>query len=234
MLFLFVASFLHQRKLKVLHRNLSESKCPQVSRTLLSILTDLNSVLVRMVSAGRLISDSYRLFTMFWGIVPRAQVSYNPSPGVYKDLGCGKVVIWCILLIYVFTVTIVWFFPVMLMILSYRDTWGKVVIIFIVCSIHILGYYFFNDIDSTLGKRCAVFAFHIGWDCQVFFNVLSVPFLIIFMVSPITGSIVVVRCHIFSISLPRTSYIFILLYSLKNTLLSVGTDIWITMYVFLL
>ena len=42
----------------VFHRNLSDSKSPQVSRTLLSILADLNSAVVWMVSSRLLISKS--------------------------------------------------------------------------------------------------------------------------------------------------------------------------------
>ena len=42
----------------VFHRNLSDNKCPQVSRTLLSILTDLNNAVVWTVSTHPLISKS--------------------------------------------------------------------------------------------------------------------------------------------------------------------------------
>ena len=42
----------------VFHWNLSDSKCPQVSRTLLSILTDLNNAVVWVVSTRPLISKS--------------------------------------------------------------------------------------------------------------------------------------------------------------------------------
>ena len=54
--------FLHQRKLVVFHWSLSDSKSPQVSRTLLSILANLNSVLVWMVTTRPLISKSSRPF----------------------------------------------------------------------------------------------------------------------------------------------------------------------------
>ena len=42
----------------VFHRSLSDSKSPQVSRTLLSILVDLNNSVVSMVSTRSLISTS--------------------------------------------------------------------------------------------------------------------------------------------------------------------------------
>ena len=47
----------------VSHRSLSHSKSFQVSRTLLSILADLNNVVVWMISSCPLISKSSRLFT---------------------------------------------------------------------------------------------------------------------------------------------------------------------------
>ena len=42
----------------VFHRGLSDSKSPQVSRTLLSILANLNNAVVWMVSAHPLIPNS--------------------------------------------------------------------------------------------------------------------------------------------------------------------------------
>ena len=47
---LYSLDFLHQRLLMVFHCSLSDSKSPQVSRTLLSILAVLNNVVVWMVS----------------------------------------------------------------------------------------------------------------------------------------------------------------------------------------
>ena len=44
------------------HSNLSDSKSPKVSRTLLSILIDLNNAVVRMVSARPSISKTSRFF----------------------------------------------------------------------------------------------------------------------------------------------------------------------------
>ena len=54
------------------HRNLSDSKSPQVFRTLFSSLDDLNSVLVWMVST---IAESSSLCTNHMVTVPRAPVS---------------------------------------------------------------------------------------------------------------------------------------------------------------
>ena len=58
---LLVESFSHQQTLMVLHWSWSNSKYPQVSRTLLSILTDINNARVKMDSR-LLISKSSRLF----------------------------------------------------------------------------------------------------------------------------------------------------------------------------
>ena len=53
---------------------LLEIKCEQVSRTLLSILTDFNNVVIRMVSSCPLISMSSSLLTNPPGIVPSALI----------------------------------------------------------------------------------------------------------------------------------------------------------------
>ena len=50
------SSFLHQPLAIVSHTSLSDSKSPQISRTLLSILADLNNAVVWMVSTRPLIS----------------------------------------------------------------------------------------------------------------------------------------------------------------------------------
>ena len=56
--YLLLESLSHKCKLMVFHWSLSDSKSPQVSRTLLSILTDLNNALIWMVSTRPLISKS--------------------------------------------------------------------------------------------------------------------------------------------------------------------------------
>ena len=56
-------SFSLQHQLKIFNWSLSDSKSPQVSRTLLSILANFNSVVVWMVSTYIFISNSSSLFT---------------------------------------------------------------------------------------------------------------------------------------------------------------------------
>ena len=56
----------------VFHCSLSDSQSPQVSRTLLSILADLNNVVVWMIFTFPLISKSSRSFTKPLGFVPSA------------------------------------------------------------------------------------------------------------------------------------------------------------------
>ena len=58
LLLLFTQSFSHQHYPMVFHWSLSDSKSPQVSRTLLSILAVLNNAVVWMVSTRPLISKS--------------------------------------------------------------------------------------------------------------------------------------------------------------------------------
>ena len=59
----------------VVHWSWSYSKCPQVSRTLLSILADLNNVVVWMVSTLPLTSKSSSPWSNPLGIVPRALIT---------------------------------------------------------------------------------------------------------------------------------------------------------------
>ena len=59
----------------VFHWSLSDSNSPQVSRTLLSILADLNNVVVWMVSTCPLISKSSSPFTKPLGIIPSALIT---------------------------------------------------------------------------------------------------------------------------------------------------------------
>ena len=63
----------------VSHKSLSDSKSPQVYRTL-SILTDLNNAIVWMISTYHLISNSSSLFTNYMGTVPRAPLVVPPLP----------------------------------------------------------------------------------------------------------------------------------------------------------
>ena len=59
----------------VFHWSLSDSKCPQVSRTLLSILAVLNNVLVWMVFSHPLISKSSSVFNNLLVTVPKAPIT---------------------------------------------------------------------------------------------------------------------------------------------------------------
>ena len=65
--------------LRIFHVSLSDIKYSQVSRTILSILTDLNSVIVWMVSTRPLISKSSIPFNNPLVIVPRAPTTIGIS-----------------------------------------------------------------------------------------------------------------------------------------------------------
>ena len=65
-------SFSHHYQLIVLLGSLRDSKSSQISRTLLSILADLNDAVVWVVSTCALISKSSSPFTNRLGIVPSA------------------------------------------------------------------------------------------------------------------------------------------------------------------
>ena len=67
MIILLFASFSHQHELVIFHGNLSDSKSPWVSRSLLSILANLTNSVVRIVSILPLISNFTSLFTSLWG-----------------------------------------------------------------------------------------------------------------------------------------------------------------------
>ena len=67
--------FSHQRKLMVFHWRLSDSKFPQVSRTLFSILTVFDNAVVWMVSTRSPTSKSSRLFNNRLVTVPKAPIT---------------------------------------------------------------------------------------------------------------------------------------------------------------
>ena len=74
--FLFIhLSFSHQRHLMVFHWTLRDSKSPQVSRTLLSILAVLNNIVVWMVSTRPLTSKSSSPFSNPLVTVPNAPIT---------------------------------------------------------------------------------------------------------------------------------------------------------------
>ena len=68
-------SFSYQRKLMVFHWGLSDSKSPQVSRTLLSILAVFNNAVVWMVSTRPPTSKSSRPFNNPLVTVPKAPIT---------------------------------------------------------------------------------------------------------------------------------------------------------------
>ena len=68
-------SFSHQRKLMVFPWSLSDSKSPQVSRTLLSILAVFNNVVIWIFSARPPTSKSSRPFNNPLVTVPKAPVT---------------------------------------------------------------------------------------------------------------------------------------------------------------
>ena len=70
-----IESFSHHCQQMVFHWSLSDSKSPQVSRTLLSILADPNNAVVWIVSTFPLISEFSCLFINPLVIVPRAPIT---------------------------------------------------------------------------------------------------------------------------------------------------------------
>ena len=114
-IYLLIESILYQRLLMVFHSSLRDSKTPQVPRTLLSILADLNNVLVWMVSNRPVISKSssfcinplvtvkrapitigmivtfmfHSLFFCFFSIPKQGPGTY-PSLGFLSILLCGQ------------------------------------------------------------------------------------------------------------------------------------------------
>ena len=69
--------FSNQRKLMVFHWRLSNSKSPQVSRTLLSILAVFNNAVVWMVSTRSPTSKSSRPFNNPLVTVPKAPITID-------------------------------------------------------------------------------------------------------------------------------------------------------------
>ena len=73
--YLLLESFSHQRYLMVFHWSLSDSKSPQVSRTLLSILAVFNNGVVWMVSTCPLTSKSSSPFNNPFVTEPKAPIT---------------------------------------------------------------------------------------------------------------------------------------------------------------
>ena len=67
----------------IFHRSLSDSKSPQVSRTFLSILTDLNNAVVWVVSTRPLISKSSSTCINPFLTVPRSPITFGINVGLF-------------------------------------------------------------------------------------------------------------------------------------------------------
>ena len=111
----------------------------------------------------------------------------------------------------------------------------------ILCIYVFCGFFlviFFSHIDSNPLRRWAVPPSAILWISYwlpcVFLKYLSVLFLMLTSAPIITGSLIVLKYHIFSISFSRPLYLFILLYFLTGYLLSVGTEISVRRHVLVL
>ena len=74
---LWLASFSYQLTLMFFHRSLSDSNSHLVSRTLLSILVDLNSIVIWMVSIRPLISNSSSSIAEPLVVVPRTPITFD-------------------------------------------------------------------------------------------------------------------------------------------------------------
>ena len=72
----YLGGFSHQPQPMVSHWSLSDSKSPQVSRTLLSILADITEAVVRIVSTRPVISKSSSPFTNSLVTVPSAAIKW--------------------------------------------------------------------------------------------------------------------------------------------------------------
>ena len=79
LLFYSFESFPHQPYPIVFYWSLSDHKSPQVSRTLLSILADLNSAVIWMVSTRVLISNSFGPLTNSLVTLPKALIAISKT-----------------------------------------------------------------------------------------------------------------------------------------------------------
>ena len=75
----------------VFHSSLSDSKSPQVSRAPLSTLADLNNAMLWIVLFLHLISNSFRLFSKPFGIVPNAPTTAGTTVIVHFSQISGKI-----------------------------------------------------------------------------------------------------------------------------------------------
>ena len=80
--------FSHQRKLMVFYRRLSDSKSPQVFRTILSILAIFNNAVVWMVSTWPPTSKSSRPFNNPLVTVPKAPITIGTIVPQFLQFSC--------------------------------------------------------------------------------------------------------------------------------------------------
>ena len=92
-LFYSFESFSHQHQLMVFHKISSDSKSPPVSRTFLSILADLNNVVVWMVSTHVLISNYSSPFTNRLVMVPSTWITIDITVNFmfHKPKNCTQI-----------------------------------------------------------------------------------------------------------------------------------------------
>ena len=74
-----IVSFSRKRQFIVFHWSIGDSMYPWVSRTLLSILVDLNNAVVCMVFIRSSISNASNSVSLFWGTVPSALITIGIS-----------------------------------------------------------------------------------------------------------------------------------------------------------
>ena len=99
----------------VFHWSLSDSKCPQISRTLLSILTVFNNAVVWMVSTRSPTSQSSRSFNNPLVTVPKAPIPISiiftfMFHSFFNSLARSRYYYYyyCYLLIWVFHISVSW------------------------------------------------------------------------------------------------------------------------------
>ena len=183
-------SFSNQRPLLVFHLSLTDCKLRKISRTFLSILTDLSNAVLTL----HLICNSSILL---FGTVPSAQLQLgSPSPSWFTFFCSLAMFRYYFIFLFSFMFDGVYFRCSQVLVIFFSNYyyyhlifnctfcflesfiqylgWGKVGIIIILYSIHPFTCYFFNQIDRILLRRWAFaqsaffFVFHKVWNNQIF------------------------------------------------------------------
>ena len=96
--------------------------------------------------------------------------------------------------------------------------------IYILCCLFWVIFFSYND--RILLRRWALSqsAMFCTWYWLGLPGILQTCLSALFFIIPRASTVVVIRCHIFSISISQSLYLLMLLYSLTGMLLSVGTD----------